>query len=175
MLAPSLEKLDDYYKTYWKYLEGDDLLLILNRQTYTTSNWLNGIPEKIQDHVYMPGKWMLKEVVGHLCDTERILSYRALCFSRNEKKELPGFDENAYMLNSNYKSRQLSDIIEEWKAIRTSSICLFSSMDDEAADREGIANGATVTPRILLYFILMHERHHAQVMKDRYLLSSASI
>ena len=172
---PPFGKLNDYYQTYWKYLEGDDLLTIMTKQTYIMNNWLASVPDKIQNHRYAEGKWMLKEVIGHLCDTERILTYRALRFSRNDSTPLPAFDENAFMMGSNYRSRELKDIIEEWQSIRTATISFFSSLDEEMADRTGVANGVEVSARILLYFILMHEKHHLQVMKDRYLTSAVSV
>jgi hypothetical protein len=79
------------------------------------------------------------------------------------------------MKESNFKSRSLKEIIEEWKAIRSATMILFTTMSEEMADRMGKANGTELNARILLYFILMHERHHIQVMKDRYLLSAAAI
>ena len=103
--------------------------------------------------------------------TERILSYRALRFSRNDTTPLTGFDENEYMSNSNFHSRTLSDILNEWQTIRNATVSLFSSLNEEMADRKGVANNITVTPRIILYFILVHERHHVNLIKERYLLS----
>jgi hypothetical protein len=172
---PALDRLDDYYRSYSKYIPEDDLLAALHMQSLSTVNWLNSLPERIENHRYQDGKWMLKEVIGHLCDTERILSYRALRFARNDNTTLPGFDENSFVRDSGFAARTLRDIVDEWKSIRSATISLFSSMSEEAADRSGIANGSPVSPRILLYFLLAHERHHIQIMKDRYLTTVGAV
>ena len=175
ILAPSFENLNDYYKSYWKYLKEEDVLSALVEQGDTTMKWLNSLPEKAGDYVYAEGKWMIKEVIGHLSDAERILSYRAMRFARNDKTLLPGFDENNFVSESNYRSRTLKDISQEWKTVRSATISLFSSMTDEIADRMGSANDVSVSPRIILYFILCHERHHIEVIKERYLTSAFSV
>jgi uncharacterized damage-inducible protein DinB len=167
--APKPEGLNDYYRTYLKFLKEDDLLEALEEQGATAHKLLSQIPAEMEDFRYADGKWMLKEVVGHLCDTERILSYRALRFSKNDLTELPGFDENSYMENSNFHNRTLDDIMIEWKHIRQSTRDLFESMTDEMLDRKGVANKVTVTPRILLYFIIVHGRHHISLIADRYI------
>ncbi len=166
---PAFEELNDYYKSYWKFLAEDDLLAGLIQQSEVTRKTLLSVSPEAENYRYAEGKWMLKEVAGHLCDTERILSYRALCFSRNDKTHLPAFDENAYMINSNFASRKLGDIIAEWQTVRNATISLFSSMSAEMLDRKGQANNVTVSPRIVLYFILMHERHHVGLIVERYL------
>ena len=166
---PSIQSLNEYYRTYWKYLNDTDILSALDKQLITTMEWLKTMPANIENFAYADGKWMVKEVIGHLCDTERILSYRALRFARNDHTELPGFDENSFMDESNFRDRSLNDISEEWKTVRAATISLFSSMTDEIADRTGNANGVEVSPRIILFFILVHERHHVEVIKERYL------
>lgn len=166
---PAYEKLDGYYKTYWKYFQDKDMLISLKDQSTETMSWLESIPFQKESFAYDHGKWMLKEVVGHVCDAERVISYRALCFSRNEKQPLPSFDENDYMRNSNFKDRPLKDILKEWKSVRAASLSLFSSMTEEMLDREGIANNVKVSARIILYFIVVHERHHMKVIRERYL------
>jgi hypothetical protein len=168
---PAIDELSDYYRTYWKYLDNDDMLGELIRQEKEASDFLLSINADKSDYAYEEGKWMLKEVVGHLSDTERILTYRALRFSRNDSTELPGFDENSYMEHSNFRSRHLPEIIDEFISVRKATISLFSSMSDEMLDLKGVANGNTVSPRSLLYFIIGHTRHHLLVIRDRYLIS----
>jgi hypothetical protein len=166
---PLASELSPYYQTYLKYVEEDDLLAALIKQTEITGKFLSTIPENQASSAYAEGKWLLKEVVGHLCDTERILAYRALRFSRNDKTPLPGFDENEYTLNANYKVRSLSNISDEFKAVRESSLVLFKNMSEEMYDRRGTSNNAAVGVRDLLFFIVAHERHHLHVMRERYL------
>ena len=173
--APSFDSLSDYYKSYWKYVNEDDILAALAEQMEITKHWLDDVPEQVENYMYADGKWMLKEVIGHLCDTERILSYRALRFSRNDKTSLTKFDENSFMAESNFRLRSLKDIADEWETVRSATITLFSSMTDEMADRMGNVEGLSVSSRIILYFILAHERHHLQIIKERYLTTAFSV
>ncbi len=166
---PKPEELNSYYQTYLKYVPEDDILAALITQAEVTQKFLKTIPESKASAAYAPGKWLLKEVAGHLCDTERILSYRALRISRNDKTALPGFDENEYTPNSNYASRTLSNIADEFRTIRESSISLFSNMSGEMYERRGITNKADVCVRDILFFIVGHERHHLDVIRERYL------
>lgn len=165
---PTFENLNDYYKSYWKYLKDDDIFEALKSQGDKTMDWLSSIEADKENYAYLEGKWMVKEVIGHLCDTERILAYRALRFSRNDKTPLTLFDENSFIKESNFRNRSLKNICDEWKTIRAATISLFNSMTDVIADRIGIVNDVRVSPRIVLYFILVHERHHLQVIKDKY-------
>jgi uncharacterized damage-inducible protein DinB len=150
-------------------LKGNDLLQELRDQHNDSIKILSAIPADAEEFRYADGKWMLKEVVGHLCDTERILTYRALRFSKKDSTELPGFDENSYMENSNFHSRKLTHILNEWNAVRAATLMMFESMSDEMLDHKGIANKVEVSPRTILYFILVHERHHIGIIADRYM------
>jgi len=125
---PSRDSLSDYYKTYLKYISEDDLFKCLIEQRTDLEKFLATISIEKESFQYASGKWMLKEVAGHLCDTERILSYRALRTARNDKLPLQGFDENEYTLQSNYKVRSLKNITEEFLAVRQSTILLFQNI-----------------------------------------------
>jgi hypothetical protein len=166
---PSLEELSPYYQSYLKYIPEEDILDALVKQAGITDLFLKSIGEDRASLAYAVGKWKLKEVAGHLNDTERILSYRALRISRNDKTPLPGFDENTYTPNSNYGSITLVNIAREKKVIRESTIALFTNMSMEMFDRKGITNNTEVSVRAILFFIVAHERHHLQVIKERYL------
>ncbi|SRR5258706_316523 len=166
---PSLFDLSEYYQTYLHYVPEDDLLQALKEQKTLIENFVNGIPPARETFRYAEGKWMVKEVVGHLCDTERILSYRALRIARNDKTPMAGFDENHYTPNSNYKDRTLKNISEEFLAVRTATILLFENMSEEMFDRKGIANDIEITVRAILFFAVAHVRHHMNVIKERYL------
>ena len=107
---PVSSELNTYYQSYLKYIPEEDMLDVLIKEKDVIQKFLQSIPESKASSAYADGKWLLKEVVGHLCDTERILSYRALRISRNDKTPLPGFDENEYTPNSNYKTRSISTI-----------------------------------------------------------------
>lgn len=171
---PSRESLDSYYQSYFKYLKGNDLFEALRVQQETTQNMLRQLPKDAGEISYAPGKWMVKEVIGHLTDTERILSYRALRCARNDATELASFDEDNYVKYANFRNRSLSDISNELNVVREATISLFSSLSEESLDFNGKANGVTISARIVLFFIVVHQTHHLQVIKDRYLDRSFS-
>lgn len=166
---PSPSELSGYYQSYLHYVPEDDLMQLLKEQKTVIENFTAAIPHAKETFRYAEGKWMLKEVVGHLLDSERILSYRALCVARNDKTPLPGFDENSYTPNSNYKDRTLKNIAEELLAVRTATILLFENMIPEMLDRKGVANNSDVTVRGILFFVVAHARHHLKVISERYL------
>src|SRR5690606_18442301 len=120
---------------------------------------------------YAHGKWTLKEVLIHCIDTERIMSYRALRFARNDQTELPGFEQNDYVPQSEANSRKMADLIEEYKILRQSTILLFKSFSDDVLKRAGVANGNPISVRALGFVISGHELHHLNVCKERYLLN----
>ena len=166
---PNPNTLSEYYKGYLKYITEDDLLDALTQQKDNTYRFLKSIPAEKESYRYQEGKWMLKEVAGHLCDTERILAYRALRFSRTDKTALNSFDENLYVPNSNHANLGLQLISEEKKSISDSSIHLFKNMTEEMIDRLGTASNLSVSVRALLFFIVAHERHHLKVISEKYL------
>ena len=166
---PSPSGLSDYYKTYQHYIPEDDLMLVLVEQKDYFKKLFDDVPAAKESFQYAPGKWMLKEVAGHVCDTERILCYRALRIARNDKLPMEGFDENEFTLEANYKTRSLKNISEELLTVRQSSILLFQNMDEQMLDRKGTANKNEVSVRGLLFFITAHARHHMKVIQERYL------
>lgn len=166
---PSPSDLSEYYKSYLHYVPEDDLLQLLKGQKTAIENFVSSVPAGKEAFRYAEGKWELKEVIGHLCDTERILSYRALRIARNDKTPMSGFDENWYTPNSNYKDRSLKNIAEELLAVRQASILLFENMSEEMFDRKGTTNNSQATVRGILFFIVAHARHHMGVIKERYL------
>jgi hypothetical protein len=166
---PPVSDLSGYYQSYLLYVPEDDLMQVLKQQKTDIENFVSSIPVNKESFRYAEGKWMLKEVMGHLCDAERILSYRALCFARNDKTPLPGFEENEYTPNSNYKDRSLKNIAEELLTVRAGTILLFENMSVEMLDRKGTANNSSVTAKGILFFIVAHARHHMGVIKERYL------
>ena len=166
---PSFDELSTYYQEYWKYLSGNDLIEALEKQSDSVLALINQIPANKEDFRYGEGKWMVKELIGHLIDVDRILSYRALRFARNDQTALASFDEDQYMIESNFKSRSLKDIALEWNTVRKATLSLFANLHPSTLDRKGIAGSSQVSPRIILYFILVHEYHHIEILKNRYL------
>ncbi len=142
-----------------------DTLTQLKESSY---NFLNSIPADKADYAYAPGKWTIKEVIGHIIDAERTFAYRILAFSRGQA-ELPGFDENTYVEKSNSNNRTLADLINEFKAVREANLYLFKSLTPGQLLLTGIANGSKISVRALLYIAAGHELHHIGLINERYL------
>ncbi len=170
---PDINEAHHYAKTYIDQLVGDDLLAVFER--VHNSSWRTLSDLKVSaDHRYLPDKWSIKQVLQHIVDTERILSFRALCIARGESQELPAFNENDYAALSKADERGFGDIIKEFNVVRASTIELFKSFDLGMLDASGTTNGQRISARGLGWFIAGHELHHLKVIKDRYLTTSGS-
>jgi hypothetical protein len=166
---PSSAEHAPYYAKYIALVPDDDLDVVghLADQHHETVGMLRKAKAR-GDHAYAPGKWTVKEVIGHMCDTERIFAYRALRFSRGDTTDLPGFDENQYVAASNFSSRTMEDLLEELWSVRAATLSLAKNLKGDALTRQGTANGNAVSVRALLYIIAGHERHHVAMLKERY-------
>jgi len=158
-----------YYENYIKQVEGDDILKILNEQSKTTQEMLNSFPEHKGNYRYADGKWTVKEIVGHLLDTERVFAYRALCIARGEKKSLPGFEQDDYVKEGNFNHRELFDLNYEFRLLRESNLLMFKSFSKEMLIKRGFANESPVTVLAILFIIAGHEKHHMKVLKEKYI------
>lgn len=148
---------------------GDDIVSILREQGEETLALFGELSEdRIAGFRYAPGKWTLKEILGHLADDERIFSYRALTVARGDSAPLPGFDENAYVQAAGFESRPLGDLLTEYRSVRESSISLFAGLHDSAWARRGTVNGYDATVRGLAFHIAGHELHHHRVVRQHY-------
>jgi hypothetical protein len=158
------------YAKYISLVPDGDIVAILVRQFDTTCALLSPLPEEGAAYAYAPGKWSIKELIGHVLDAERILAYRALCIARNDKTPLPGFEQDDYVAGANFNARSLSSLLEEFKAVRNATVQLFTHFTDEQWQRRGTANQLEITARALAYGIAGHELHHADVLRTRYLV-----
>jgi len=141
----------------------------LKNNLAATTEFLGGLSEEQLLHRYAEGKWTIKEILAHIIDDERIFSYRALRFARNDKTELPGFEQDEYALNSGANERDINDLLKEFGAVRESTIALFDSFNDEALLRSGVASGNVLSVRAAAYHIAGHEMRHVNIIKERYL------
>jgi hypothetical protein len=160
----------EYYEQYLKLIPADANVLDL----FTTSNMdtidlYTSVDGETLMFRYAEGKWNMLEILQHLMDTERILSYRALRIARGDKEDNPGFDENKFAANSFAADRNMMDMVREFSILRASTIELFKSLTDEALQQRGMANGFVVTPAALAAIIVAHEIHHLKVIDERYL------
>ena len=169
MTKIDLARVPAYYQKYVNQVLHLEVLEALEFSCDQFVNLVSSLPNDKFDFAYAPGKWTIKELLCHIIDAERIFAYRALCFSRNDKTNLPGFDENAYVPESNANSRTPRSIVEEFSAVRAASITLFKNLDEEAWLRSGTANNTEISVLALGYVVSGHLMHHISVLKERYL------
>jgi hypothetical protein len=167
---PDTTEYAEYYGRYVGKVEGSDIVGVLEGQLDRTLALLRGIDERTADFRYEPGKWSVKELLGHLMDTERVFAYRALVFLRNDKAALPGFDQDLWAKEANYSDLPFSEIVQEFEAVRRATIQLLRHVDASGWTRQGTANGKTVTTRALAFLMAGHLEHHVGILKERYLL-----
>lgn len=167
-LRPVKTEYDPYYERYIKLVPEEDILITLDQQLSETQILLRSVSEQHGSFCYEPGKWSVKEVLGHLIDTERIMSYRALRIARNDQTPISGFDQDDYAKNGAFDKRSVSSLAREFEQVRRSTISLFRNLEPEAWERRGTANNVEVSVRALAYIIAGHELHHKALLKDRY-------
>ena len=158
-----------YYQRYIGLAAFDDLLTSLKDIHIQTIELIAPLDENILNFRYEPSKWTIKEILGHLIDTERIFAYRALRFARKDQTPLPGFEQNDYVNNAETGLRHVNEILDEAEIVRKATIALFNSFNDSMLDEFATANKIQITPRALGFTILGHEMHHIAVIKERYL------
>ena len=163
------EELVDFYKNYVALAAEDDFLVLLKKSSEEFVSFIRSIPRAKLEYVYMEGKWTIKEVLLHLIDAERVFQYRALRFARQDNTNLPGFDEGLYVQTSGANRRSLPSLLAEFMAVRSSSVNLFESFDEEALHCIGHANSFPMSVRATAFVIVGHQRHHMKVIKERYL------
>lgn len=166
---PGADEHAPYYSKYVELVPDGDIVTGLDRQGEETLDLLRGLSEERAASRYAPGKWSIKEVVGHIIDAERIFAYRALRFARGDRQPLAGFEQDDYITNANFDSRSIKDLADEFEHVRRSTILLFGNLDGEAWSRRGTASDAEVSVRALAYIIAGHERHHVGIIRSRYL------
>ncbi|HKB04176.1 MAG TPA: DinB family protein [Gemmataceae bacterium] len=167
MHRPEPTEFDPYYAKYINLVPETDLVAALESQLTDMLGVLRSIPEAEANVRHAPYTWSIKEVVGHLADTERVMGYRALRFARADTTPLPGFDENAYATIAAFDRLRLTDLVAELEAVRRSHIWLFRNLPPEAWTRAGEANGKSITVRALAFILVGHGRHHTAIIRKR--------
>jgi len=158
-----------FYSDYIKALGEVDLHTVLKSSLEDLTLTVKNLSEEQLTHRYAEGKWTIKELVQHIIDAERVLSYRALRFSRNDATNLPGFDEDWYVTYSNGSERNFEDILQEFIHVRKATISLFNSFTPEMFLMIGSANNSDITVRALGFIIAGHQIHHLKIIKEKYL------
>jgi uncharacterized damage-inducible protein DinB len=166
---PQNDEYVPYYDKYISLVPDGDLVETLRAQIAETLSLLRTIAEERASHRYAPGKWSIKQVVGHMADVERVMTYRALRIARADATPLPGFDENAYVPAANFEARPLASLAHEFAEVRRATVAFLETLEPDAAARRGSANNNEISARALAYIIAGHERHHVKILKERYL------
>ncbi|MEW6208158.1 MAG: DinB family protein [Acidobacteriota bacterium] len=166
---PDANEYAPYYEKYIHLVREGDIVETLGHQIDDTLALLRSLSSEQADSRYAADKWSIKEVIGHLTDTERIFAYRALRFGRNDPTPLSGFEQNDYVTHAAFSQCSMKDLADEFEQVRRASIHLFRHMPQEAWERSGVASGYDVTVRALAWMIAGHELHHLRVVRERYL------
>ncbi|MCP3958849.1 MAG: DinB family protein [bacterium] len=169
MRRPNPDEYNEYYSLYINQVPEGDILEMLATGVQASRRLLGGLPEAWEVYRYEPGKWSLREVVGHVIDVERVFGYRALSMARSDPAHLPGMDQDPWAASSNAGDRPLASQLEDLERARASSIAMFESFDGETWDRRGTASGFEFTVRAFPYILAGHEIHHLRVLEERYL------
>lgn len=169
MLAPPKSgEFNPYYNGYIEKVKDLDLMGFLEEQKKTYQELVNHWPTDRLDHKYEEGKWTVKEVLTHINDVERIFAFRLVTTLRGEEKSIPGFDENAYIRNANINHRVVENFTNEFIALRSSSIALCKSVQEQDWLRAGNFNGSPMTARAIAYMMPGHVAHHLEILNERY-------
>jgi len=165
---PEPDEIPPHYVGYVQRVTEPDPVVVCAEQIEATAALLRPLSDTQALYRYERGKWSIKEVVGHLVDSERIFSYRALRIARGDTTPLPSFDEKAYVPTAQFDSRSLADIVGELRTVRAATLALFRTFDADAWRRRGTASGKPVSARALAFMIPGHERHHVEILRTRY-------
>jgi uncharacterized damage-inducible protein DinB len=166
---PNPDEYLDYYSTYISLVPDGNIVEVLSNQINDTLALLDRIDEAQAGYRYEANKWSIRELVGHVIDSERVFSYRALRFSRGDQTALAGYEQDDYVANGSFESYPLKELRDELESVRRATVFLFKHLDEKAWTRRGVANDAEVSVRALAFMIAGHELHHREILQTRYL------
>jgi hypothetical protein len=166
MKKSAITVMPEYYDKY--IIPVDDINVVEALKKYDVSLFDKTTLARIGASVYEPGKWTIKDIIQHVIDGERVFSYRALRFARNDKTALPGFEENEYAVNTNVAKRSLDDLLNEFDTVRRATIYLYKNFTDEMLLRSGVASGKDISVLALGFIMAGHALHHSKVIKEHY-------
>jgi len=170
MKRPQASEYPPYYEHYINLVRNDNVIKALKDQVLDIQALISEVPEEKEGYAYAEGKWTIKEVLGHIIDTERIMSYRALRFARKDKTPLSGFDENIFVANARFNQQTLYNLAHEFAIVREANLALWKQFNEDDLNEIGNANGKDVSVRATLFMIAGHTAHHMNVIKVKYLL-----
>jgi hypothetical protein len=165
---PAAEEFAAYYGRYISLVPDSEILGLLKQQVEETLKLLKTRPESDGDLRYAPDKWTVKEMVGHLTDSERAFAYRALRIARGDQTPMEGFEQDDWVRDGFFAQRSLPDLMEEFRSVRAATLSLFKNFSEKAWIRTGTANQNKVSVRALAYIIAGHELHHRRILQEKY-------
>jgi len=168
---PAAGEYAPFYAPYLIGMEEGRLESALAEQPAELRRLIEALPEEGGLYRYAPGKWSVRQVVGHLSDAERVFAYRMLRFARGDDTPLPGFDENAYADAGGFDRRDTAELVGEFARVRAATLTLAASLSPDAWAREGLASGERITVRALAWIVAGHAAHHLRVLRERYALA----
>lgn len=168
-MKPNNGYLPEFYKGYVSLVSDQPLITALNQSKERALKLFKTITEERSSYSYQDGKWTIKELINHVIDAERVFAYRALTFARNDKAELPGFEENEWVVSSRANNRSIENLVGQYEQVSASTMMLFKSFDAEMLNCVGAASGAQFNVANIGFIIAGHETHHINIMKERYL------
>lgn len=165
---PDASEYRNYFERYISLVKEDDVLAVLNVQADAVHGALSGLSQERGGHRYAPGKWSVREALGHIIDTERVFGYRALSVARGETFSLPSFEEDRYAAVAGHDQVPIDELAEEFATLRRSHVLMLRHMDASAWRRVGLANGHPLSTRAAAFIMAGHVRHHATIYTERY-------
>jgi hypothetical protein len=168
---PQPDEYPPFFEKYVSLIQSDDIVGALEAQRVQMVQLLGARSEREGNFRYAPGKWTVKEVIGHVSDAERIFSYRALRIARGDQTPLAGFEQDDYIVTGGFNDRSMADISAEFLSVRLATMALVQSFTEEAWSRRGTASNHPVTVRAMGYVIAGHEMHHRRILDERYFLA----
>lgn len=169
------DEYGEFYSRYIKKSRGENLLTRFKNGYKILTEILQPLDEEQALFRYAKDKWTIKETIGHMIDTERIMAFRALTFARGDAHPLPGFDQDDYVRAANFNEKPLDDLMQQYRGVRSSSLQLFSSFTDDMLMARGTASNCEFTVRALGFIIAGHELHHIEILKEKYLAGKGGL
>lgn len=171
---PAKNSYASFYANYVSLVPENAVLPVLEQQNQSLQAVATSVIAERETFRYAPGKWTIREVVGHMGDAERVFGYRAFAIGRGSREPLPGFDENTFVASAGFNQRSLTTLVEEFIKVRDANLEFLRSLEAGAWDQVGIANGSPVSVLALAYILAGHVRHHLRVLRDRYGVPTAA-
>jgi uncharacterized damage-inducible protein DinB len=169
MKHPEKSEYPEYFEQYIKLIPGENVIRALESQMLELQALVSDLPSEKEDFAYAPGKWTIKEVIGHLIDAERVFGYRVLRFARGDSQALPGFDDKKYVPAGKFNKRSFYDLAHEFSILREANIILIKNLSEEELSLRGTADNLEMSARALIFAIAGHSAHHVRTIKLRYL------